>query len=93
LYFRPHRLSLFFLFFPFILKTKKKNNNKMNNPTTSSLFTTVSQLHMPDDERATLQAAIESSLAQLTTPAPVPHNFTNPSNQYLLMAKSMLSPH
>lgn len=30
----------------------------MNHPSTSTLFTTVSQLHMPDDDCATLQAAI-----------------------------------
>jgi hypothetical protein len=34
---------------------------------------------MPDDERATLQAAIESSLAQLTTPAPIPHKPLKPT--------------
>ncbi|KAG0378109.1 hypothetical protein BGX24_004741, partial [Mortierella sp. AD032] len=51
----------------------------MNNLNTSTLFATVSQLHMPDDERVTLQAAIESSLAQLTTPAPVPHKPLKPT--------------
>ncbi|KAG0046209.1 hypothetical protein BGZ90_008240, partial [Linnemannia elongata] len=49
------------------------------NPNTTALLTTVSQLHLPDDERATLQAAIESSLAQLTTPVPVPHKPLKPS--------------
>ncbi|KAG0276573.1 hypothetical protein BGZ96_003228 [Linnemannia gamsii] len=46
---------------------------------TTNLFTTVSQLHLTDDERASLQAAIESSLAQLITPAPVPHKPLKPS--------------
>lgn len=51
----------------------------MNNPNTAALLNTVSQLHMPDADRATLQAAITSSLAQLTTPAPVPHKPLKPS--------------
>ncbi|OAQ24543.1 hypothetical protein K457DRAFT_23993 [Linnemannia elongata AG-77] len=52
---------------------------------TSTLFTTVSQLYMPDEDRTTLQMANESSLTQLTTPAPVLHNL---SNQPLSMAKN-----
>ena len=35
---------------------------------------------MPDDERATLQAAITSSLAQLATPIPVPHKPQKPTS-------------
>ncbi|KAF9899218.1 hypothetical protein EC991_009281, partial [Linnemannia zychae] len=40
---------------------------------------TVSKLAISDDNRATLQAAIAPSLAQLSTPAPVPRKPLKPS--------------
>jgi len=52
----------------------------MNISSTNHLFNTIAQLHMPDDERATLQAAITSSLAQLATPIPVPHKPQKPTS-------------